>query len=90
LPKFLANKLKILTENTNSYVKDSTHFINKINNLKVENRDIILSFDIGLLYTMILINKEMVVIEQVIDPEMAKLVEVCLCKCVEPAHNRSS
>jgi hypothetical protein len=67
-----------LVGNIGSYAKDSMHFVNKIKNLKMENKDILLSFDVVSLSTIILINERVVLTEKLIDLRIDKLVELCL------------
>lgn len=53
LEKYLAKKLKPMVGNTNSFVKDCTHFINEIKDLNLDTNDILVSFDVKSLYTNI-------------------------------------
>ena len=46
LAKFLAQKLKPLVGRTDSFVKDSTSFINELKDIKLDPRDILVSFDV--------------------------------------------
>jgi len=54
LAKYLANKLRPLSGNTPSYIKDSDSFIEWIKNLEFNENDLMVSFDVVSLYTMIL------------------------------------
>jgi len=64
--------------NTSSFIKDSNHFINEIKKKKLDQNDILVSFDVKSLYTNIPIGEAMEVIQAVIDPDTAKLIEICL------------
>jgi hypothetical protein len=78
LAKYLANKLKPLVGNTSSFVKDSSFFVNKIKNIKVDKDDILVSFDVVSLFTKIPIDGAMNVIRNITDPGTANLIELCL------------
>jgi hypothetical protein len=65
LAKYLANRLNSLARHTNSFNKDSTYFMSKIKNLKIQDHDTILKFDMVSLFTMIPIIEVVVVIERV-------------------------
>ena len=78
LAKYLANKLKPLVGNTSSFVKDSSFFVNKIKNIKVDKDDILVSFDVVSLFTKIPIDRAMNVIRNITDPGTANLIELCL------------
>jgi hypothetical protein len=45
LAKYLAHKLKPLVDNTSSFVKDSSFFVNKIKNFKLDKDDTLVRFD---------------------------------------------
>ena len=64
--------------NTDSFVKDSTHFIEEIKNIKLDQDDILVSFDVTSLYTNIPINDAMEVICKLTDADTSKLIEICL------------
>ena len=53
LAKFLANKLKPLVGRTNSFVKDSSSFVNELKDIKLDPEDRFVSFDVVSLYTCI-------------------------------------
>lgn len=78
LAKYLPKKLKPLVGNTSSFIKDPNHFINEIKHIKLDQNDILVSFDMKSLYTNIPIGEAMKAIHKIIDPNTAKLVEVCL------------
>jgi hypothetical protein len=78
LAKYLANKLKPLVGNTSSFVKDSSFFVNKIKNIKVDKDDILVSFDVVSLFTKIPIDGAINVIRNITDPGTANLIELCL------------
>lgn len=74
----LAKKLKPLVGRIDSFVKDSKHFINEIKNIKLDQNDILVSFDVTSLYTNIPINEAMEVVRKIIDLDTCKLIETCL------------
>jgi len=78
LAKFVALKLKPLVGPTSSFVKDSASFIEELKDIKLDSRDILVSFDVVSLYTCIPINEAMDVIYFLTDPDTARLVEICL------------
>ena len=55
LVKHLAKTLKPLAGNTTSYIKDSTHFIQEIKNLILDDNDMLVMFDVVSLYMKILV-----------------------------------
>ena len=54
LAKHLAKTLKPLAGNTTSYIKDSTHFIQEIKNMNLDDNDMLVSFDVVSLYTKVI------------------------------------
>lgn len=78
LAKHLAKKPKPLVGNTDSFVKDSTQFIAEIKNIKLDQNDILVSFNVTSLNTNISIDDAMEVILKLIDPDISKLIEICL------------
>ena len=74
LAKFLASKLKPLVGYTDSFVKDSSSFINELKGLKLERDDRFVSFDVVSLYTCIPIKESIDVISRVTDPDTSHLV----------------
>ena len=63
---------------TESFVKDSTSFVDDLKKVKLDPNDILVSFDVVSLYTCIPINEAMEVINSLIHPDIARLVELCL------------
>ena len=78
LAKFLALKLKPLVGRTESFMKDSASFIDELKDIKLDPRDILVSFDVVSLFTCIPIKEAMEVINRLTDPDTARLVEICL------------
>lgn len=70
--------LKPLVGLTKSFVKDSSSFVIELKDIKLDPGDILVSFDVAPLYTNIPINEATKIIKCIIDPNMAKLVEMCL------------
>lgn len=73
LAKFLARKLKPLVGNIDTYIKYSSSFIEKIKGTNIKIDDILPSFDVVSLFTMIPINEGMKVIEDMTDFEDNKI-----------------
>jgi hypothetical protein len=67
-----------LVSHTNSFIKDSNDFVNIIKNEKVKSNDTLISFDVVSLFTKIHLNEAIMVVKEVVDPEIGKLVELCL------------
>ena len=78
LAKYLAGILKPLVGNTSSFIKDSSTFVKMIGNLTLEPEDIMVSFDAVFLFTKIPIDDAMDAIKKITNPDIAKLIEVCL------------
>ena len=53
LAKYLVTLLQPHIEKTKSYIRDSTHFIQKISKLKTESNDILISFDVLSVFTKV-------------------------------------
>ena len=51
--KFVDHFLKPLTAKSKSYIKDSTHFLKKVKDIKVTESDLIVAADVSSLYTVI-------------------------------------
>ena len=69
LAKHVAKILGPLVGNTDSFIKDSSEFVELIKKKKVEPNYIILSFDVVSLFTNIPFNEAIQVIKEVTDPE---------------------
>lgn len=78
LAKYLAQKLKPLVGLTESFVKDSSSFVNELKGIMIDLDDILVIFDVVSLYTNIPINEAIDVINHIIGTHITKLVEICL------------
>ena len=79
LAKFLAKKLLPLARNASSFVKNSTTFVDWVKNIEVAGKeDILVTFNIVSLYTMIPIDEAIDVIKYITDADTAILVRTCL------------
>ncbi len=78
LAKFLARKLKPLVGLLDSFVKDSSSFVNELKGLNFELNDNLVSFFVVSLYTNIPINEVVDVINRVTNLDAVRLVEICL------------
>ncbi|KAJ4451427.1 hypothetical protein ANN_02889 [Periplaneta americana] len=64
LARFLATKLQPLTEEIKSNIKDSGHFIEIIDKIKLQDGDLLVSFDITSLFTNVPVNEATYIIHQ--------------------------
>jgi hypothetical protein len=78
LEKFLAKLLILPSGNTNYFLKDSSSFVKCIKIQNVEDDEILVSFDIVSLYTKVLVDHAINVIEDITYIKTAKLVKICL------------
>ena len=78
LAKYLAHKLKPLVGLTKSFVMDSSSFVIELKGINLDPDEKLVSFDVVSLYTNIPINEAIEVIKCIIDPDTARLVEICL------------
>ena len=75
---FLALKLKPLVGHIESFVKNSVSFVEELKDIKLDTRDILVSFDVDSLYTFIPIKEAMEVINRLTYPDTARLVEISI------------
>ena len=78
MAKLLAQKLKPLVGQTDSFVKDLTSFIKEWNNIKLQPSELLVSFDVVSLFTKIPIQEVVDVIKQGSDEDTSKLVSLYL------------
>ena len=91
LAKHLCYILSPLVGNTNSYIRNSTHFVNKISTLHLDMMDRMISFDVKSLFTMVPIEDSLTIIKDrlYVDKELEErtslsvddicsLTEICL------------
>ena len=91
LAKHLCYILSPLVGNTNSYIRNSTHFVNKISTLHLDMMDRMISFDVKSLFTMVPIEDSLTIIKDrlSVDKELEErtslsvddicsLTEICL------------
>lgn len=78
LAKYVSKILKPLFGNTDSYIKDSNYFVKLIKDDILEERNILVNFDVVSLFSKIPLDEAVQVIKEVTDPEIAKLVEIFL------------
>ena len=63
LAKYLTKLLPPHLGNTEHFIKDSTHFINKIQEIKLNPEDILVSFDVVSLFTKVPLRDTLNIIE---------------------------
>ena len=78
LAKYLEKKLRPLSGNMPSYIKDSSPYVQWIKNQKIKEEDIMVSFDIVCLYTNILVDEVINMIKDITNSQTAELVRICL------------
>ncbi|XP_076655132.1 uncharacterized protein LOC143360299 [Halictus rubicundus] len=78
LAKYLTNILKPLTGSTPSYIKNSSHFIHKIQTIQTQPEDLLVSFDVKSLFTNVPITDSIEIIKNKIPENLIPLVKHCL------------
>ena len=78
LTKHIAKTLKPLIGKSFSFIKDSSELVGRMKDWKVDDNDLLASFDVVSLYTKNPIDGAIEVIKKVSNPETARLVELCL------------
>ncbi|XP_062837651.1 uncharacterized protein LOC134299269 [Anolis carolinensis] len=78
LAKFLATQLQTHIGLTAHYIKDSTHFIEKISNLNLSTKDILISFDVVSLFTKVPVADTLTLIKQNFPEDITALFHHCL------------
>ena len=78
ISKHLSHLLQPHIGKTSSYIRDSAHFIEKINQLKIDDNDLLVSFDVVSLFTKVPINDTLQHIEQLFSPDITSLYRQCL------------
>ncbi|XP_046395470.1 uncharacterized protein LOC124162815 [Ischnura elegans] len=78
LARYIATSLQLDVEKANSYAKNSTHFLDLIQNVKMEMDDILVSFDVVSLFTKILRGKAISTLRKKFGEDTANLAEICL------------
>ena len=89
--KYLAKVLSPLVGKTEHFVKNSQHFVSLIKNKRVEEDEVLISYDVSALFTSVPVNKALTVIhERLVSDEtlvertplsashVTKLLEICL------------
>lgn len=78
LAKYLSNKLKPLVGRTESFVKDSSSFINELKDIRIDPSDMLVSFYVISLFTNITINEAIDIVSCITDADTTFLVKICL------------
>ena len=78
MARLLADKLKPLVGHSQSFIKDSSHFIQNIKTMSLRESNIMVSFDVVSFYTKIAVNEVVNIIKVLTDKETTNLLKVCL------------
>ncbi|KAJ4427431.1 hypothetical protein ANN_25053 [Periplaneta americana] len=78
LAKYLSNLLKPSVGKTSSYIRDSSHFIEKIQTLKTRPGDIMVSFDVVSLFTRVPIIKTIDLLKNIFPEDIVALFQLVL------------
>ena len=69
LSKFVATLISPLAGRTDSFVKNSTHFVEIVKDLKLEDDDVMISFDVKSLFTNVPITESLHVISKMLEAD---------------------
>ncbi|KAJ4448198.1 hypothetical protein ANN_10212 [Periplaneta americana] len=75
LSKFLTSLLGPHVGKTNSYIRDSTHFIERLKTLVADPQDILVSFDVVSLFTKVPISNTMVLLRNIFSEDIVTLFQ---------------
>jgi hypothetical protein len=75
---FLLINFNPLSSKTSSFIKDSFDFIQKTQNLHLDDNDIMVNFDVVSLFTKIHVLEALTLISKLVDSETLNLIEICL------------
>ena len=78
IAKHLTKLLEPYIGQTDTYIRDSTHFIEKIKDITLRPNDMLVSFDVVSLFTMVPINEALLYIRQNFTDDITALFEHCL------------
>ncbi|KAJ4451782.1 hypothetical protein ANN_03254 [Periplaneta americana] len=78
LAKYLSNLLKPFVGKTSSYIKDSSHFIEKIQTLRTQPGDIMVSFDVVSLFTRVPIKETIELLKNIFPEDIVVLFQLVL------------
>ena len=76
--KFLGQITQISGEPTSSFLRGSTHFVRSMDNLKVEEGDILITFIVVSIFTRVPVDDAIEIIERFIEKDTTSLVKICL------------
>jgi hypothetical protein len=78
----LASRLRPFTSSTEHHIKDSAHLIQKLQQVKAEEGDLLVSFDVKSLFTRVPVTETVQLIETMTSRPVAEAVHHCLATTV--------
>lgn len=78
LAKYLTRLLQPFVGQTESFIKNSAHFVEKLGNITLRPNDIILSFDVVSLFTMVPVDESLTHLAEIFPKGIIALFEHCL------------
>jgi hypothetical protein len=78
LVKVLTTMLRPHVGNTDTFVKDSTQFVEKLQNIQLGPNDRLVSFDVVSLFTLVPIRESLNYVSELFPNDITKLFELCL------------
>jgi hypothetical protein len=78
LTHFLAKKLQPFTGQTFSFIKYSSHFIQKTRNFHLDEPHIMVIFDVVCIFTKISISESLALIFNLVNPKTLNVIDICL------------
>jgi len=67
-----------MARHTSSFIRDSTKMVEQMKNVRLEEDDLLLSFDVVSLFTKIPVEYAIKVISEITYEDTTKLVRICL------------
>ena len=87
IAKYLSTLLEPHIGKTNTFIKDSTHFIEKLKEIHLEPEDRLVSFDVVSLFKKVPVNETLTYMDQIFPRNITNLVQHCLTTSYFQWHN---